>query len=177
MSWPAPGVPIPASRVNTDILATEQNKGVSMARIYIPVGSVTGTALAVAQAVSQQLETEGHQTRVDENAAVEQLQDWDVVLVCTSTTGRGDVPGNLLPFYQQLQQAEALTGKPFGVISLGDSSYDFTFCGAGERIEQQLLALQALQLVPRVTIDATETATPDDDALFWLKEWSARLSS
>lgn len=116
MSWPVPGVPIPASRVNTDILATEQNKGVSMARIYIPVGSVTGTALAVAQAVSQQLETEGHQTRVDEDAAVEQLQDWDVVLVCTSTTGRGDVPGNLLPFYQQLQQAKALTASRSGLF-------------------------------------------------------------
>jgi len=61
---------------------------------------------------------------------------------------------------------------PFGVISLGDSSYDDTFCNAGALFEERLLTLLGTQTVPRVTIDAIESAFPDEDALFWLKEWA-----
>ena len=82
------------------------------------------------------------------------------------------MPASIAPFYAELgDQFPLQNGRPFGVISLGDSSYDATFCGAGALFEERLLELQATQPVPRVTIDATETVTPDDDALFWLEEW------
>lgn len=145
-----------------------------MKNIYIPVGSVTGTALAVAQTVKSELATQGYNAHVDESPTVMALtgQPWDALLVCTSTTGSGDVPANILPFYVSLEQEfPLLTGMPFGVIALGDSSYDTTFCHAGALFEERLLELQAVQVIPMVTIDATETVTPDQDALFWLKEW------
>lgn len=148
-----------------------------MAKIYIPVGSVTGTAIAVAEAVGLQLEQEGHIVKVDEAASVDAVAAFaaDAIVVCTSTTGSGDLPGNLLPFYNELEEkALVFDAMPFGVISLGDSSYDFTFCGAGELVEERLAAIKAIQTVPRVTIDAIETVTPDEDALFWLKEWSEK---
>jgi flavodoxin len=145
-----------------------------MANIYLPVGSVTGTATAVANVLAETLNAAGHNALVDANASVAVLnaQSWDAVLVVTSTTGQGDIPANLLPFYVQLDEQFPLqNGRPFGVVSLGDSSYDRTFCNAGALLEERFFELQGKAPIPRVTIDATETSTPDDDALFWLKEW------
>lgn len=145
-----------------------------MAKVYLAVGSVTGTASAVAQALAARLEEAGHSALVDAAPSVTALNDSaaDAVLICTSTTGRGDLPANIAPFYVQLEEQFPLQdGRPFGVISLGDSSYDSTFCAAGGLLEERFLELQASEPVPRITIDATETVTPDDDALFWLNEW------
>lgn len=146
-----------------------------MATIYLAVGSVTSTATAVAKACETYLIQLGHQVQLDTSASVaalNQLQP-DAILICTSTTGAGDLPANILPFYTELEEQFPLQqGRPFGVISLGDSSYDDTFCHAGALFEERLQELQGRQSVPRVTIDATETSTPDDDALFWLKEWA-----
>lgn len=145
-----------------------------MAKVYLAVGTVTGTATAVAQALATRLEECGHSAIVDTTPGVEALNDSaaDAVLICTSTTGRGNLPANIAPFYMQLeQQCPLQNGRPFGVISLGDSSYDSTFCAAGGLLQERFLELQGTEPVPRVTIDATETVTPDDDALFWLNEW------
>lgn len=145
-----------------------------MAKVYIPVGSVSGTAIAVAKACAKALEEAGHEVTVDQAASVEALNagEWDAILVVTSTTGQGDIPTNLAHFYVELEaQSPLQNGRPFGVISLGDSSYDRTFCNAGALMEERFYELQGNALVPRVTIDATETQTPDDDALFWLQEW------
>ncbi len=145
-----------------------------MSVIYLAVGSVTGTALIVAKAVQQQLEQAGHRVVLDDKPSVSALNasQCDAVLICTSTTGRGDLPAAIAPFYVELEEQFPLqNGKPFGVISLGDSSYDATFCGAGALFEECFFELQGSAPVPRVTIDATETVTPDEDALFWLNEW------
>lgn len=145
-----------------------------MSVIYLAVGSVTGTATGVALAVQTQLESLGHQVVLDRTPSVSALNasQANAVLICTSTTGRGDLPHNIREFYSELEDQFPLqNGRPFGVISLGDSSYDDTFCGAGQLFEERFLELQGSQPVPRVTIDATETVTPDDDALFWLNEW------
>lgn len=145
-----------------------------MSVVYIAVGTVTGTATAVVLEVQKKLESLGHQVVVDQAATVAAMNaaSADAILICTATTGAGDVPDNIATFYVELDEQFPLqNGKPFGVISLGDSSYDETFCHAGALFEERFLELQGKQTVPRVTIDATETANPDEDALFWLQEW------
>lgn len=145
-----------------------------MSTIYLAVGSVTGTATAVAQELKNSLESQGHSVVLDNTASVAAMNaaEADAVLICTATTGAGDVPENLAHFYVELDDQFPLqNGRPFGVISLGDSSYDETFCQAGALFEERFLELQGTQTVPRVTIDATETSSPDEDALFWLQEW------
>src|SRR5690554_7295100 len=88
----------------------------------------------------------------------------DAVLICTATTGAGDVPENIARFYVELDDQFPLqNGKPFGVVSLGDSSYDETFCNAGVLFEERFLELQGTQTVPRVTIDATETSSRSEE--------------
>ena len=100
----------------------------------LAVGSVTGTALAVARTCQSLLQSLGHQVQLDKSASVAALNSLnpDAVLICTATTGAGDVPANILPLYSELEEQFPLQqGRPFGVISLGDSSYDDTFVMRG----------------------------------------------
>lgn len=148
--------------------------GGAMSKIYLPIGSVTGTAIAVGRAMADKLTELGHEVIIDEKPSFAAMQEAaaDAILICTATTGSGDLPANIGQFYNELQLNFPMQdGRPFGVVSLGDSSYDDTFCFAGIMFEELFLELQGKQTVPRVTIDAIETATPDDDALFWLDEW------
>lgn len=145
-----------------------------MSVIYLAVGSVTGTAIAVGMALQERLKAAGHRVVLDKEPSLAAFNSAapDALLVCTATTGSGDLPQNISGFYGELDAHFVLqNGRPFGVVSLGDSSYDDTFCNAGLLFEEKLLDLQGSQTVPRVTIDAIETATPDEDALFWLEEW------
>lgn len=146
-----------------------------MSTIFLVTGTVTNTATAVAMACADYLRGAGHEVVLNEQASVASMNAAgpDAVLIVTSTTGHGDIPNNLLPFYSELEaEFPLLKGRPFGVISLGDSSYSKTFCRAGALMEERMRGLQGEQPIPRVTIDATETQTPDVDALFWLKEWA-----
>ncbi|MFT5277847.1 MAG: MioC protein, partial [Granulosicoccus sp.] len=127
--------------------------------------------------LKQQIETAGHSVVVDNKASLAALksQQWDGVIICTSSTGKGQIPNNLVSFYDELGESlPSLANIKFGVIALGNSSHA-NFCGAGELVEKRFSDLQATCLVPKVTIDATETKTPERDAKFWLKEFLATM--
>ena len=97
-----------------------------MAKIQILVGSVNGRAWQTANAVAHILTHQGHQVRVnDEPGVPDLLQDSEeVLLVCCSTTGEGELPAYLYPlFYALDDQKVDLTGRRYGVIALGDSGY------------------------------------------------------
>ncbi|PHQ25285.1 flavodoxin [Marinobacter guineae] len=148
-----------------------------MTAIRILVGSVYGGALLTARAIKKDLETGGHQVTVLENPALEDItSNLDPLLVCTSTTGQGELPPNLLPFYLDLRdQLPQQPGRPFGVIVLGDSSYGDTFCGAGELMEEALNETSARKIGDTLRIDALETMEPEADALPWAREWLSQI--
>uniref|UniRef100_A0A486XH51 Hypothetical flavoprotein YqcA (Clustered with tRNA pseudouridine synthase C) n=1 Tax=Rheinheimera sp. BAL341 TaxID=1708203 RepID=A0A486XH51_9GAMM len=143
-----------------------------MAKIAIMVGTVYGAAQYVAEQADALLTGLGHQiARYDEAKLDEVLKfDADIWLLISSTTGQGDIPDNLLPFYLDVKNRfPLLTGKQFAVIALGDSSYD-TFCGAGEQLHELLLEIQGTELAPMLRIDAGETLEPETLALPWLEQ-------
>ena len=143
-----------------------------MAKIAVMVGSVYGAAIYVAEQAQALLSGLGHEVRLYEEAKLDEVQAFnaDIWLVISSTTGQGDIPDNLLPFYLDVQNRfPLLTGKQFAVIALGDSSYD-TFCGAGEQLHALLLEIQGTELAPMLRIDAGETLEPESIALPWLKQ-------
>lgn len=144
-----------------------------MAQIRILVGSVYGGALLTARAIKKSLEPEGHQVTVLENPELEDITgNGDALLVCTSTTGQGEIPANLLPFYLALrEQLPQQPGRPFGVIVLGDSSYGDTFCGAGDLMEEALYETAARKVGETLRIDALETLEPETEALPWVRAW------
>ncbi|MDX1677099.1 flavodoxin [Arsukibacterium sp.] len=143
-----------------------------MAKIALIVGSVYGGAQYVAEQAAPLLTNIGHEVVLFDEPKLDQVKALDagVWLVITSTTGQGDIPDNLLPFYLELKSRfPLLAGKPFAVIALGDSSYE-TFCGAGEQMRELLLELQGSELAPMLRIDACETLEPENIALPWLEQ-------
>lgn len=148
-----------------------------MAAIRILVGSVYGGALTTAREIRKTLESEGHTITVLEHPVLDEItSNSDALLVCTSTTGQGEVPPNLLPFYLSLrEQLPQQPGRPFGIIVLGDSSYGATFCGAGDLLEEALYETAARKVGDTLRIDALETAEPDQEVLPWARDWIARL--
>ena len=144
-----------------------------MANIRILVGSVYGGALLTAREIKKTLETEGHQVTVLENPVLDDItNNADALLVCTSTTGQGEVPANLLPFYVDLRdRLPQQPGRPFGIIVLGDSSYGDTFCGAGDLMEEALYETAARKVGDTLRIDALETMEPEAEALPWVRQW------
>lgn len=148
-----------------------------MAQIRILVGSVFGGALMTARAIRQDLEQIGHRVTVLENPSLEDLTgSEDALLVCTSTTGQGELPPPLLPFYVNLRDTLPMQpGRPFGIIVLGDSSYGDTFCGAGELMEEAFYEIACRKVGDTLRIDALETVEPEAEALPWARAWAAAL--
>lgn len=143
-----------------------------MAKVAVIVGTVYGAAQYVAEQAITTLSERNYQCQLFEDASLEDVLAFaaDIWLVISSTTGEGDIPDNVLPFYLQVkEQFPLLTDKHYAVIALGDSSYD-NFCGAGEQFNELLAELQGTEIAPMLRIDAIETLEPELVALPWLTE-------
>lgn len=143
-----------------------------MAKIALIVGSVYGGAQYVAEQAQALLAGLGYEVMLYEEPVLDEVLAFDakVWLVITSTTGQGDIPDNLLPFYLEVKNRfPLLNGKQFAVIALGDSSYE-TYCGAGEQLQELLAEIQGTELAPMLRIDACETLEPETLALPWLEQ-------
>ncbi|WP_415901741.1 flavodoxin [Neptuniibacter sp. QD29_5] len=144
-----------------------------MAVIKVVVGSVYGNALDVAEMCSQKLTELQHSVELLRNPQIDQVvtTETEVVLICTSTTGQGEIPNNLLPLYDQLKdQLPQMSTVKYGVIALGDSSYD-TFAEAGYLMDSLMQELHAQKNGDNLVIDACETMAPLEEAEPWLLEW------
>ena len=143
-----------------------------MAKIALIVGTVYGAAQYVAEQAQPLLVELGHSAELFTDAKLDDVLnfDADIWLVISSTTGQGDIPDNLLPFFLDVKDRfPLLTNKKFAVIALGDSSYT-TFCGAGEQLQELLLEIQGTELAPMLRIDACETLEPETIALPWIQQ-------
>ncbi|MFG6666668.1 flavodoxin [Halomonas sp. HNIBRBA4712] len=146
-----------------------------MAQLNILVGTMYGGALDVAEQVKPLFESAGYSVAIKEQPTLEDVEGDALTLFCLSTTGSGDIPGNLVPFVRALKdQSPSLTGLKYGLIALGDSSYGDTFCGAGRTLDALLEDLGAQRLGERLEIDAMETFMADDAAVPWVEEWIDR---
>jgi MioC protein len=143
-----------------------------MAKVAVIVGTVYGAAQYVAEQAITTLSERDYQCQLFEDASLKDVLAFaaDIWLVISSTTGEGDIPDNVLPFYLQVkEQFPLLTDKRYAVIALGDSSYE-NFCGAGEQFNELLAELQGTEVAPMLRIDAIETLDPEVVALPWLTE-------
>ena len=148
-----------------------------MAMIHLLVGSTLGAAEYVAEHIEEKLQHAGHQTRMHYPAQLGDLaaHDGDILLVVTSTHGAGDIPDNLVPFYDALQEKQAdLSAVRFGAIGIGSREYD-TFCGAIDKLEAALKACGAKQIGETLKINVLEHEIPEDPAEIWLGSWKNLL--
>lgn len=147
-----------------------------MANIKVLVGSTYGNASQIAEDCTYQLQGLGHEAVLLTEPAYEQVvEDTDVLLICTSTVGQGEVPANLLPLYEQLKdRAPVLSHVRFGLIALGDSSYE-TYAEGGKQMNELMHDLQAKPLGQTLYIDSCETPDADEEAASWIDVWSTKL--
>ena len=149
-----------------------------MARILILVGTESGNAQMVADALKPVLVAAGHKVDVTDKAAtVGDLLAHQVFLVVSATHGTGEIPTNILPLAETLEREQPdLSGHRYGVIALGDRTYQDTFCGGGKKLDGVFAACGARKLGERLEVDAASQPLPDEEALGWIAGWKALVA-
>lgn len=148
-----------------------------MKKVNLVYGTVYGSAQFVAETIKTALLDAGNEVglyQVDDLDGFVPPQN-EVLLIVCATTGQGDVPDDIYPWFSELKSsAPYLPELEYGVIALGDSSYE-TFCGAGLQFDALFTELGAKRLGDVLKIDAGETMEPEVDALKWLESWNSLL--
>lgn len=148
-----------------------------MASIQILIGSVYGAAEQVAEIAAEKLRAHGHQVTLNTYARAQDItRDADeILLLCHSNTGSGELPDNILPVYLHLtRDYPRIAGKHYGVINLGDSSYS-TFNEAGRMLDAAFADLGAVRIGEPLVIDACVGDDADAMTRDWIDEWVSLL--
>jgi sulfite reductase (NADPH) flavoprotein alpha-component len=155
---PAPAVAAPAARTLTILFGTD-----------------TGNAKELAGELATAAKAQGVDAKVADMADYKPraLKDEQDLLVVTATHGEGDPPPNAVGFFEFLagRKAPKLEGVRFGVLSLGDSTYEH-YCSAGRQLDERLEELGAERLLDRVDCDVDY----EDDAAAWIADAAARVA-
>lgn len=149
-----------------------------MQTISIFVGTVYGKARQVANTLKEAIEDKNWPVEVFETPSITDItKHHGLIIVCTSTTGMGELPHNLRQFHYEIEDKRPMqTGRKFVVIGLGDSSYE-NYCQAGKTMEEALRSIAAMPLLPRLDIDAAKTSDPQCALKDWLPELFASLDT
>ena len=107
-------------------------------KLKILVGTMTSTADYVAQAIQMDCAdlVEDIEVQLMDGLDISAFDEDAIYLICTSTYGSGDVPDNARNLYDSLDsQPKYLGHVRYGVIALGDSTYQQTFCFGGKKFD------------------------------------------
>lgn len=146
--------------------------------ILLIVGSEMGNAEMVADLVKEHLEGEGHEIEMLTDGGLDALrvEERELVLVISSTTGLGDVPQNVEPLYRALvEERPDLSHLRYGLIGMGDRNYKDTYCGGPRKWDAAMTELGAVRVGEPLLLDATDNPMPDEDAIAWLPSWLDQL--
>jgi flavodoxin len=148
-----------------------------MAKIQILIGSIYGGAEQVAEIAAEQLLSLSHEVSLNTYARPEDLvrDANEILLLCHSNTGSGELPDNLLPIYLHLtRDYPRIAGKRYGVINLGDSSYT-TFNDAGRMLDAAFTDLGAIRIGDPLVLDACSGDSPEALTREWVQNWAQQL--
>jgi MioC protein len=146
--------------------------------IFVVVGSESGNADMVADCVKDALDGMGHHAELFRGGTLAdaKLAERPVVLLICSSTGLGDLPQNIEPFFHEVSGVRPDLGKVrYGLVGLGDRNYRDSFLGGPKKWDALLTELGAQRVGDRLELDATDNPTPDDDAVAWVKTWITTL--
>jgi MioC protein len=151
-------------------------------KLKILVGTMTSTADYVAQAIQMDCADlvpdidvqlmDGLDISTFDNATEEDA----VYLICTSTYGQGDVPDNARALYDSLESQPKFLGHVrYGVIALGDRTYQQTFAFGGKKFDERLQGLGAQRLGEIWIHDASSGTLPETEGAEWCRQWLAQV--
>jgi flavodoxin short chain len=131
-----------------------------MALAKIVYASMTGNTEEIADIVAKKLEDLGHTVDVEECTTVDatDFEDADIAIVATYTYGDGELPDEIVDFYEDLADVD-LTDKIYGVVGSGDTFYDY-FCQSVDEFESQFALTGATKGAESVKVDL---AAEDED--------------
>ncbi|MBJ6745255.1 flavodoxin [Streptococcus sp. 121] len=131
-----------------------------MALAKIVYASMTGNTEEIADIVADKLRDLGLEVDVDECTTVEaeDFLEADVAIVASYTYGDGELPDEIVDFYEDLKEIN-LEGKYYGVIGSGDTFYD-EFCKAVDDFDQVFSEIGAEKIAENVKVDL---AAEDED--------------
>ncbi|EMQ2877408.1 assimilatory sulfite reductase (NADPH) flavoprotein subunit [Vibrio navarrensis] len=125
-------------------------------KLTIIFASQTGNAKGVAEALEQEAQAAGIAVQLFDASDYKgkDLAKETHVIFVASTNGEGEAPDNALELHEFLQSKKApkLPNLQYGVIGLGDSSYEF-FCQTGKDFDTFLEKLGAKRFIDRVDCD------------------------
>ncbi|WP_019934465.1 assimilatory sulfite reductase (NADPH) flavoprotein subunit [Oceanimonas smirnovii] len=125
-------------------------------KLTILYASQTGNAKGVAETLKAQADASGIAAELYNVAdyKIKQLKKETHVIIVASTNGEGEAPDDAIEFHKQLKSGKAgkLDGLSYGVIGLGDSSYEF-FCQTGKDFDEYLSKAGAKPLLARLDCD------------------------
>lgn len=143
--------------------------------LTILYGTETGNSAGLARVAAEQAKTLGLDAIVVDMGEYKarSLKEEQDVLIIASTYGEGDPPQPAKAFFEFVEgrKAPSLAGVRFGVLALGDSTYE-KFCEAGKRLDRRFEELGAARLLPRVDCDVDY----DDPAGAWIAAALALLA-
>lgn len=148
-----------------------------MSKIQIFIGSVYGGAEQVAEILSEELGKLGHEVSLNTYARAEDLaRDPDeIILLCHSNTGSGELPDNIQPLYLHLaRDYPRISGRRYGVVNLGDSCYT-TFNEAGKILDATFEDLGAKRVGEPLVMDASSGDDAATLARAWVHEWATLI--
>lgn len=148
-----------------------------MSSFQIIVGSMLGGTEYVAEAISEVLEAENHQTTLHFQPKFSEIdRDDQIWLLCTSTHGAGDFPENIENFIHDLKSHQSpLTDLKFAIVAVGDSNYD-TFCKAGKTLNNIMLDKGSKPILELFTIDIVAIEDPEAEANQWIRSNLDRIN-
>ena len=148
--------------------------------IAILVGTMTGTAEIVAEDVAPILKEAGFEVETldMDGLTPDDVANKDIILICTSTYGQGDVPDNAMELYEALQkETPNLSKLRYGVSGLGDSTYADTYNYGGARFDTLFQELGAQRVGEVMRHNASSDVLPEEEAMDWAKTWVGLLTT
>ncbi|RRZ91496.1 FMN-binding protein MioC [Erwinia sp. 198] len=146
-----------------------------MADVTLITGSTLGSAEYVAELLAEKLEEAGFSTELLHGPELNELSTEGTWLVVTSTHGAGDLPDNLQPLFDEIEEKRPdLSQLRYGAVGIGNREYDL-FCGAIDKMDKLLTACGAQRIGDRLDIDVLEHEIPEDPAEVWIESWKTLI--
>ncbi|MCZ4294936.1 assimilatory sulfite reductase (NADPH) flavoprotein subunit [Vibrio sinaloensis] len=134
-------------------------------KLSIIFASQTGNAKGVAEALEQEAKALGIEAELFDASDYKgkNLAKETHVIIVASTNGEGEAPDNAIELHEFLQSKKApkLPNLKYGVIGLGDSSYEF-FCQTGKDFDAYLAKQGATAFIDRIDCDVDYEASASE---------------
>ena len=146
-----------------------------MALAKIVFASMTGNTEEIADIVADKLKELGLEVDIDECTMVdaEEFLEADIAIVASYTYGDGELPDEIIDFYEDLASLD-LTGKVYGVVGSGDTFSD-EFCKAVDDFDRAFAATGAEKGAENVKVDLSAEEEDVENLEKFAEELAAKV--